>query len=546
MTKKTTLLAILSSLLLWLAWPPHTYLAPLLSVGFVPLLIALHQINQKADKKRGKKLFLTAGLAFFIWNTACIYWIFNSINTVNSGFAGTIASLLVSLLPYCFAALLMSIAFWLYFKLLNVSNNKILSYSGLISFYIALEYFYQSWDAPFPWMTLGNGFAGLHQLIQWYDITGVYGGSLWILLSNILAYEAWKQIETSKTYRLAGYWAALIIVPAAYSIYRYQSYQEKQVPVNVVAVQPNIDPYQKYEANSAAQQIAILKHLTDSVAQVNTEYIIWPETAIPEYADEASIRDNRYYQDLKHFINRYKNASLITGIETVRFYQDKKTESAKPMQGGGFYDNYNAAMQVENSADVQFYHKSKLVPGVEKLPFQRVLSFMAPVFAHFGGSTGGYGWQDEPQPMYAYSGIGVAPVICYESIWGDWVAGFVKRGAQFITVITNDGWWGNSSGKDQHLQYAKLRAIENRRYVVRSANTGISAIINQRGDLVLQSKWWTRTAIKADINLNDDRTFYTQNGDIIAQLLSGIAVLMLVVLLVKKKWKKQPEIPLAK
>ncbi|SOD20414.1 apolipoprotein N-acyltransferase [Pedobacter xixiisoli] len=517
MTKKNTLLSLLSAFIMWLAWPPHNWLAPLLFIGLVPLLIALKQITSTSDKKTGKKVFLTAGLTFLIWNTASIYWVFNSINAVNTGVVGTIVSLLVSLIPYGLGALLMTFAFWMYYRL-STYTTKIISYAGLIGFYISMEYLHQAWDLAFPWMTLGNGFAGMHQIVQWYEFTGVYGGSLWILISNILAFEAYQQIKSQKQYKLAGIWALLILLPIGFSIYQYKNYEEKSVPVNVVTVQPNIDPYEKYGSTSANEQLSILTKLSDSVAQPNTEYFIWPETAIPNYADEDRIRSNPDFLQAQHFLSKYKNGTLITGIESVRFYNDKKTISAKENPNGGFYDNYNAAMQVENSASVSFYHKSKLVPGVEKMPFPKVFSFLAPVFSKLGGSVSGWGWQEEPGVFYAQSGIGVAPTICYESIWGDWVAGSVKQGAQFIAVITNDGWWGNTSGKDQHLLYAKLRSIETRRYVVRSANTGISGFINQRGDVVQQSKWWTRTALKADINLNDEITFYVNYGDLIAKI----------------------------
>jgi len=534
MTKKTTLLALVSAFLMWLAWPPHNWLAPLLFVGLVPLLIAIDDIKTSTAKKIGKKIFLTTGLTFLIWNTACIYWVFNSINAVNSGFVGTIVSLLVSLIPYGLGALLMTFAVWMYYRL-SLYTNKPIAYAGLIAFYISMEYLHQTWDLAFPWMTLGNGLAGMHQIVQWYEFTGVYGGSLWILLSNILALEAYLKIKNQKQYHLAGIWVLLLILPIGYSIYQYKNYEEKSVPVNVVTVQPNIDPYEKYGATSAAEQMQILTHLSDSVGQTNTEYFIWPETAIPKYADEDRIRTDNNFLLAQQFLSKYKNGTLITGIESVKFYNDKKTLSAKENPNGGFYDNYNAAVQIENSANVAFYHKSKLVPGVEKLPFPKVFSFLVPVFAQLGGSTGGYGWQEEPGVFYAYSGIGVAPVICYESIWGDWIAGAVKNGAQFIAIITNDGWWGNTSGKDQHLLYAKLRSIETRRYVVRSANTGISGFINQRGDVIKQSKWWTRTALKADINLNDNITFYVKHGDVVA-IISTILALLAAGFILVKKW----------
>ncbi len=510
-------------MLMWTAWPPHVWVAPLLLVGLVPLLMAVNVIISKNENKTGKAVFLTAGLTFLVWNTLSIYWVFNAINAVNTGIAGTVVSLLVSLIPYGLGALLMTFAFWLFYRL-RTYTSKTIAYAGLIAFYISMEYLHQSWDLAFPWMTLGNGFAGTHQLVQWYEFTGVYGGSLWILLSNILAYEAYQHIQVKK-YKLAAAWTLLVLIPISYSVYRYNTYEEKSLPVNVVTVQPNINPYEKYGTTTANEQLRILTQLSDSVGQTNTEYFIWPETAIPNYADEENIRTNPDFLQAQQFLNKYKNGTLITGIESVRFYNDKRTISAKENPRSGFYDNYNAAVQIENSANVSFYHKSKLVPGVEKMPFPKLFSFLGPVFSQLGGSTSGWGWQEKPGVFYSQNGVGVAPIICYESIWGDWVAGSVKDGAQFIAVITNDGWWGNTSGKDQHLLYAKLRSIETRRYLVRSANTGISGFINQRGDVVAQSKWWTRTALKGDINLNDELTFYVKYGDFIAKISVFLALL---------------------
>ncbi len=535
--KENYLPALLSAFLMWLAWPPHPYLAPLLLVGLLPLFIALHKIITTSNTKTGKKVFLTAGLAFLVWNTASIYWVFNAINAVNTGVAGTVVSFLVSLIPYGLGAFLMTSAFWFAYRLYRYTNWIIASI-GLISFYICMEFLHQSWDLAFPWMTLGNGFAAMHQLAQWYEYTGVYGGSLWILLSNILVFAAYRQFKSSKKFSLSMAWLAWVLVPVGLSIYMYKSYKEKSVPVNVVVVQPNIDPYEKYGSVSAGEQLRILTHLSDSVGQVNTEYFIWPETAVPNYADEDRIRTNSDFLFIQDFLKKYKNGTVVTGIESVKLYNDKKTLSAKVNPNGGFYDNYNAAMQVENSASVAFYHKSKLVPGVEKMPFPKVFAFLGPVFEKLGGSVSGWGWQEEPGVFYSYSGIGVAPVICYETLWGNWIGDAVKNGAQFIAIITNDGWWGNTSGKDQHFQYAKLRAIETRRYVARSANTGISGFINQRGDVLKQSTWWTRTALKENINLNDNLTFYVKNGDLIAKLCIGFAAIAAIVILFKKWTKK--------
>jgi apolipoprotein N-acyltransferase len=525
-SKHPLLPALLSAFLLWLAWPPHTFAAPLLLIGLVPLMIALDQIISKSESKTGKKVFLTAGLTFLVWNTACIYWVYNAISAYNN----PLVALLISLIPYGLGALLMTFAFWLYYRFLKVVTRKSIAYLALLCFWIGMEYLHATWDLAFPWMTLGNGLAGMHQLAQWYESTGVYGGSIWIMISNILAFEAYKSYRLQTGYlkiRPAIAWLIFLIIPAGISLIKYYSYEEKSVPINVVAVQPNIDPYEKSAGISPSDQLKTLSQLSDSVAQVNTEYFIWPETAIPNFADEDKIRSNTEFMNMQNFLSRYKNGSLLTGIESIKIYNDKKTLSAKfDANSGLYFDNFNTAMQVENSTKVQFYHKSKLVPGVEKMPFPKTLSFLAPVFSGLGGTVSGWGWQDSPGVFYSQSGVGVAPVICYESLWGGWIGGAVKNGAQFIAIITNDGWWGNTYGKDQHFLYAKLRAIETRRWVVRSANTGISGFINQRGDVVRQSKWWTRDALKMDINLNDQLTTYVKSGDIIAQILSGIGVVL--------------------
>lgn len=516
--KHPLLLSLISAFTMWLAWPPIPYTTPLLLVGLVPLLVVISSVKHDHRLKKGRRVFLFAGLTFLIWNTSCIYWVYNAISAVN----GPLISMMVSLIPYGLGALLMTFAFWMYYRLSRITTKPI-AYAGLIAFYISMEYLHQTWDLKFPWMTLGNGLSGMHELAQWYEFTGIYGGSAWILISNILVFEAYQKFRQSAPLRKpALIWAAWVVIPSSLSLAMYFQYTEKSAPVNVVAVQPNIDPYEKFESMSSMEQVSILTALSDSAGQSNTEYFIWPETAIPQPIVEDRIRSSAEFITAQSFLSKYKNGTIITGIESVKLYQEKETLSAKPSMRGGYQDNFNAAMQVENSANVQFYHKSKLVPGVEKMPFPKTLSVLGPIFEGFGGTVGGWGWQDKPQVFYAYSGIGVVPVICFESLWGNWIGQAVRDGAQFIAIITNDAWWGNTSGKDQHLLYAKLRAIETRRDVVRSANTGISGFINQRGDITQQTKWQERTAIKADINLNDELTFYVKNGDLIA-ILSCIA-----------------------
>ncbi|MGJ1284650.1 apolipoprotein N-acyltransferase [Sphingobacterium spiritivorum] len=535
--KNNYLLALLSAFLLWLAWPPIPYTGPLLLIAFVPLLLAIENVIRSSEVKKGRKI---GGLAFitgFLWNTASIYWVYNAMSAGLPAYA----ALPISLIPFGLAPLLMTIVFGLYYRL-RKKQSPVCSLIGLTAFWICYEYLHQWWDLAFPWMTLGNGFAATHPLIQWYEWTGVYGGSVWIWAVNILVFLLVlhkRNIQSlTKPKRTNIALIAVLFIPIGGSLIRYFTYEEHLNPSQVVVAQPNIDPYQKFGSISPEEQLKTLIRLSESVAKPNTEFFVWPETAISArgWIDEDNFRQYPAYAEISSFLDKYKNGSVLSGIESYRMYTDQRTATARPY-GTQFVDNFNAAVFIDNSSKLQFYHKSKLVPGVEQMPFGSALSFLKPLFAQFGGTTGGYGKQDEPSVFYAGSGIGAAPVICYESIWGDYVGQYVKQGAQFITIVTNDGWWKNTSGKDQHLDYAKLRAIENRRWIARSANTGISAFINQRGDIIQQTSWWVPAALTQEINLNENITFYTGNGDIVVilALLLGLAGIVLLVVPGKKR-----------
>ncbi len=511
------------------------YTGPLLLIALVPLLLAVEQILKDGRPYARRRIFLMVLGSMFIWNTACIFWVFNAISAVMPSYV----AILISLIPYTLGPLLISLAF-LFYAQLRRSYARNGALFGLTCFWIAYEYLHQSWDLAFPWMTLGNGFAGTHQLVQWYEYTGVYGGTLWIWICNLLLFKLLDRRKTSAVssglsakWLSAGFTAA-VVLPIALSLATYFTYEEHENPSNVVVVQPNVDPYEKFGNLSVQSQLDQLIRLSDSVGQPNTEFFIWPESAIPERppgVNEETVRTTDSYLNIQSFLNNYKNGNVLSGIESYQLYDEQITSSARPIDGSNqYFDVFNAAILIDQSSKVQFYHKSKLVAGVEQMPFAG-LSFLKPLFAAFGGSTGSYGKQEEPTVFYAQSGIGVAPVICYESIWGNYVSEYVREGAQFITIVTNDGWWGNTSGKSQHLEYAKLRAIESRRWVARSANTGISAFINQKGDVVSKTKWWTKDALKADINLNDELTFYSTPGDYIAYAGLGGSVVFFILLI---------------
>lgn len=173
-----------------------------------------------------------------------------------------------------------------------------------------------------------------------------------------------------------------------------------------------------------------------------------------------------------------------------------------------------------------------LVPGVETLP--RFLLFLAPVFEKFGGTAGGYARQDERTPLQTNSNFVLAPAVCYESIYGEYMSRYVADGANLITIITNDGWWGNTPGYQQHQLYAKLRAIETRTWVARSANTGISCFIDPSGRVHQPQPWWQEAAIKMQIHAPAQKTVFVKWGDMIGKLASICTILLFLFLLYKK------------
>jgi apolipoprotein N-acyltransferase len=179
------------------------------------------------------------------------------------------------------------------------------------------------------------------------------------------------------------------------------------------------------------------------------------------------------------------------------------------------------------SDEIKIYHKSKLVLGVEKLPFASILAPFEKYAINLGGTMGSLGIEKEAK-IFDNEKTKVAPVICYESIYGEYVTDYVKKGANVIFIITNDGWWEDTPGYKQHLAYGRLRAIETRRSIARSANTGISCFINQRGDILQATNWWEQGVISGKINLNEKVTFYTKHGDYIGRVAAFIGTLMLL------------------
>ena len=193
---------------------------------------------------------------------------------------------------------------------------------------------------------------------------------------------------------------------------------------------------------------------------------------------------------------------------------------------GQYYESYNGSALLDSNGAAAYYHKSMLVPGVETLPW--FLKFIDSWFEKFGGTTAGYAKQDERTVLAEKNGYRLAPSICYESIYGDFMRTYVKNGANLICIITNDGWWKKTPGHKQHMNYARLRAIETRTWVARSANTGISCFIDPNGNVLEPQPYNTASAIQLPIPAsNTPRSFYVLYGDLLFQIMSSLSLLFI-------------------
>lgn len=524
---KNISLSVLAGILLSLSWPEHGI--PLIAfIGFVPLLILEEKLTSGLGRQKFLAVFAYAYLSFLIWNLFTTYWVYNS--TIEGSIAAfTLNSLFMAAI----------------FMLFSMTKNKLGKSRGqvaLIVFWVAFEYLHFDWDLSWPWLTLGNVFASHPEAIQWYEFTGILGGSVWVLWLNINIYNQIHksgELETRKDkLKLWIRPLLLFVFPLIFSIILYNSQKDDTTAhADVVVVQPNVDPYhEKFDTTLYGDNVFKMINLATVKVDEKTDYVFFPETALPEGVLEHQADSNRNLNVLRLWMKNYPKLNLVTGLNYYRFFDtragDEIPSTASLIRGSKteFYDDYNAALQIDSSQRKQLYFKSKLVPGPEMFPFADYLKPLQDSwFKSLGGMIGDLGTQKERTVFTSPdSSMRVGVIICYESIYGEFVGEYVKNGAEFLAIITNDGWWGDTPGHRQHFQYARLRAVETRRWIARSANTGISGFINARGDIVAQSQYWVTDVMQHEVPLHHEITFYVKYGDYIGRLAVFVSFFILI------------------
>ena len=507
-------LALLSGILIAAAWPVRG-LAPLAFVAFIPLLYL-------EDKHYS---YWISSIAFFTWNALTTWWVWKTTA------AGTIAMIVVN-------SLLMTSVFWTYHFVKSKMYNGKKGYYLIIVFVLAFEYMHLNWQLNWPWLNLGNVFSHYHTWVQWYEFTGIAGGTVWVLLANIVIYRLLKNYSK----RLAFAVIAILFVPIIISKILYYSYQESGKDVEIVVVQPNLDPYTEEFTLSPVKIMDRNLKVAEPLVTDSTCFVVSPESAVQEDIWLERIDNSYSVRRLRGFLNNHPQSCYVIGISAYGMAPDDAADdfaARRFMDAEKYYYAYNTATLITRDS-IQFYHKSRLTPGAESMPSWWILRMMKNHALDLGGTVGTLKTDSEARAL-EFDNHKVGTLICYESVFGGYVTEFVKNGADLLFVITNDGWWGNSPGHRQHLEFSKLRAIETRRSVARSANTGISGFINQRGDIIEQSKYWEHTALRNTLKTNDRLTFYVRYGDYIYKLsvfvTALLAALTIVKLIIGKQWK---------
>ena len=551
---RVLLWAALSGVLWALAWPGIGGATPLAFVAWLPLLHAERSHDRRtAGRKRAFAPY--AMLAAFIWNASCSWWFF----AVEEPLATRMVS---GLAPMCVNTLLMTVPWWLKRITRHVAGARTAALA-FIAYWLAFEHLHHAWDLQWPWFSLGNVFGSRPAWVQWYELTGMLGGSAWILLVNTLLDRIVVHGSERSAFQLRRVFpvSLVLLLPWSWSAWRFATYREDGQPsVEVVLVQPCVDPYtEKFGGMDALEQVDRMLALAAPAMTDSTALVVLPETALQEGAFidmsgtqlefhglwENAIDQARSVRRLRNFQQLHPNAALLAGMSSEFAHPPGVSPSlaARPMfadddlppGGQRWYTAYNAALFLPGHGPSEVYHKSKLVAGVESMPFERILGGLDALAVDLGGMTGSLGIQEEREVLHDPGhDLQLVPAICYESVFGEHVAQHVRNGGELIAVITNDAWWGDTPGYHQHLTFSSLRAIETRRDVVRSANTGISAFIDQRGVVRGATTWWERIAIRDTVHANTKLTFFTKAGDVIGRAALWIALSLLLFTFVKR------------
>ncbi len=514
-TQRRVLMSLTSGLLLGLPWfIPRLY--PVIFIAWVPLLMLEREAR---DDPNPYTVFNYCFFCFLLWNVLGTWWI------VRAQWLGAILIMVAN-------ALVQALVFGSISRVTTSLRLPLVIPFSMV--WMGYEHFHEAWDLAWPWLNLGNALNTAPGLLQWVEYTGIRGATLWIILSNVAALgliNACRKKARRRVMSLGFILAALVFIPVRFSHHLYDRFEEGEETVSVALIQPNLDPYtEKFVPRRYARHVDVFFKTADAVCDEHTDYLLGPETLVVAQMDEEDPPSSPEYARLLEFQARYPDLNILIGVHSYQKAGDPVPPGSRFNRNEGFYyEAFNTALFLSPGEPPQFYHKTKLVPLFERMPFMDYLRFLGDVSLELGGYTGTYSDRQEDHVFVSKRPrAAILPIVCFESAFGPYCSRYLPEEKGFIAMITNDGWWKDTPGYLHHFHHSPIRAIECRRDLVRVANTGISALIDARGEVTARTPWWEQATLKGQIHLRGGRTFFARHGDYLGRigLIFGIMLIL--------------------
>lgn len=478
--------------LLAAAWPP-------LPLGFLAVIALIKPLDIISGKPFGAA-FKQGYFFFFFYHCLSLYWI---------GWVtipGTIGAIFLISTYSAFMLALYSTLF---------RKSKKAAFILLPFLWVGVEYFRTLLEIAFPWSNLSYTQSTYTTFLQIIKFTGDAGITIILVVANILLWQAWK-------YRKPFYViivGLLIGLPTIYgSIVLSQAGSSDEGPIKVALLQGSLSIEEKWDPDNTDYNFFLYDSLAfEAVSSDKPDLIVWPETSAPAYL----LSEYRLTRMVAQTSRKVETPMLVGTLDFTRIGKDN-------------VKTFNAAIQFNsNGSHGKPYHKNKLVPFAETVPYSEFVPWLANL---------SLGWSDFEHgtelPVYDNEFGGYGVLICYEVIFPELVNQYVRNGADFLVNITNDTWYGRSSGPYQHAQMAVFRAIENDIYIARAANSGFTYFVDNYGRMYNKSNLYEKTIIRGHLKPVQGLTFFNKTGPIIGQfglLLIGLLSVILFGLWIKEK-----------
>lgn len=500
----------LSGIMLVLCFPTFDlfYLA---WIVLVPFFFSLYD-------KEVKKAFIIGvvfGLPYFF---GTLYWIYHSINHYGN------VPFVISIMVVILLSLYLSLYTGLFASLFSLTIKKTKLPALLIApiFWVVLEFLRSYIFTGFPWSSIGYSQYKFLTIIQLSDITGIYGVSfLVIALNGALAdlYLLRRRVKEMPlfpiSYTVIGMIILLVIIILSliYGQFRLREKRDGN-EVRAAIVQGNIEQDKKWEPYYQKSVIETYKRLTINACSFQPSIIVWPETSVPFFFGT----DINYTRELVDF-QRELNSYLLFGSILIKEKINNK------------YLLSNSTVLLDKDGKIAYiYDKIHLVPFGEYVPLQKFLFFINKLVVGIGDYVAGNNYIKANTPFGDF-----ATLICYEIIFPGLVRKFYSTGGDFIVNITNDAWFGRTNGPYQHFSMAVFRAIENRKPVIRAANTGVSCFIDSNGRILLTSKLFQESVLTMVLKTDRTKTFYSKYGDLFSYVCIVFSSILMVNLFTKNR-----------